>query len=384
MSLTHLVSCVWEFCHQKRNFDLICKEWLQLVFPPKWFSVKNHQQERCVWFCHCWRFLLVRDKVTTLSIITYVSDSVWTALKCSVKNRASHVKSGQSDCVIGSKTLFLCSPAALVCLNVMCLYSNYRGGRKLRQATWSHNLQWHHIVSCRVSQDAGKTSLETFSSCLFPILYLSSPFFCLYADRRLLLLVCLISSLPVTSTKLDMDFSQSFSLLNEQLRPRITTNQQLYSTLSRLEDKQWGSLRSQCSYRPTILPTEPKNCVTTAEPEEPEPEETAIGENEVSVDLDERDSPLITDLNLKDAGEEELSDKDSNTSPTEEKDIPGELASNVTSESTESGSGDSGSCSLQTNYLDGTLPDLIRSGRPLGRRRTLGPVSDTVGRLTLL
>lgn len=175
-----------------------------------------------------------------------------------------------------------------------------------------------------------------------------------------------------------MDFSQSFSLLNEQLRPRITTNQQLYSSLSRLEDKQWGSLRSQCSYRSTILPAEPKTCVTPAEPEDPEPEEAAEQEDVDSVDLEDRDSQLITDLNLKDSGEEELSDKDSNTSPTEEKDVPGELASKGTRESTEPGAGDSGDCSLQTSYLDGTLPDLIRSGRPLGRRRTLGPVSDTL------
>ncbi|KAM3869264.1 bicaudal-D-related protein 2-like [Diretmus argenteus] len=34
--------------------------------------------------------------------------------------------------------------------------------------------------------------------------------------------------------------------------------------------------------------------------------------------------------------------------------------------------------SLSQSYLDGTLPDLIRSGRPLSRRRTLGPVSDTL------
>ncbi|KAM6986939.1 bicaudal-D-related protein 2-like [Aplochiton taeniatus] len=46
------------------------------------------------------------------------------------------------------------------------------------------------------------------------------------------------------------------------------------------------------------------------------------------------------------------------------------------------GSGDSGGSGtaspLQRNYNDRALPDLIRSGRPLSRRRTLGPVSDTL------
>ena len=32
----------------------------------------------------------------------------------------------------------------------------------------------------------------------------------------------------------------------------------------------------------------------------------------------------------------------------------------------------------QMSYIERALPDLISSGRPLTRRRTLGPVSDTV------
>uniref|UniRef100_UPI0037E983FC bicaudal-D-related protein 2-like n=1 Tax=Semicossyphus pulcher TaxID=241346 RepID=UPI0037E983FC len=178
-----------------------------------------------------------------------------------------------------------------------------------------------------------------------------------------------------------MDFSQSFSALNEQLRPRVTTSEQLHSSLNRLEDKQWGSLRNQSSsYRPTVVPTEPKVSVTTTEPGDPE--ENAEQEDLVPGSLEEGDllpfnnSCLITELNLEDMGEEELLNKDSNTSPSEEKDIPGELTSKGTGESSESVASDGGS--NQRSYLDGTLPDLIRSGRPLGRRRTLGPVSDTL------
>ncbi|CAJ1063768.1 bicaudal-D-related protein 2-like [Xyrichtys novacula] len=158
-----------------------------------------------------------------------------------------------------------------------------------------------------------------------------------------------------------MDFSQSFSALNEQLRPRITTSQQLYSSLNRLEDKQWGSLRNQpSSYRSTILPTEPKISVTAAEPED-------AGEPGEAADREDSDS---------DVGDQGTPDKDSLSSSSEEKDISGVLTSKETGESTESVVGESGG--NQANFLDGTLPDLIRSGRPLGRRRTLGPVSDTL------
>ncbi|XP_060911328.1 bicaudal-D-related protein 2-like [Labrus mixtus] len=186
-----------------------------------------------------------------------------------------------------------------------------------------------------------------------------------------------------------MDFSQSFSRLNDQLRPRITTSPQLYSSLNRVEDRyrEWGSLRSRSSsYRQTILSTEPNITVTTAEPRDPgEPEEAADQEEFVSGGLEEGDcadlsifnNSSLTNLNLQDMGED-LFESDSNTSHSEEKDIEGELISEGTGESTESVAGEGGSSSLQGSYLDGTLPDLIRSGRPIGRRRTLGPVSDTL------
>ncbi len=180
-----------------------------------------------------------------------------------------------------------------------------------------------------------------------------------------------------------MDYSQSFSALNEKLRPRITSSEQLNSSLNRLEDRQSGSLRGRTlTYRPTVLPKEPEPKVTvaTTEPEDPEePEDDAGQEDLVSNGLL---SCIINELDLKDVGEEELVEEDSRTSRSEEKDIPGELTSKGTGGPSESVAGEGGS-SFQRSYLDGTLPDLIRSGRPLGRRRTLGHVSDTVGQQAL-
>lgn len=198
----------------------------------------------------------------------------------------------------------------------------------------------------------------------------------------------MILLLPVASTKPIMAYSLTFSALNEKLRPRINTSDMLYSSLNRLEDRQTGSLRTLPSpYRPTVLPTKPEAKVseTTTEPEDPEElEEDEEQEDLVSDDLEEGhcaellpfNNSCLTELNLKQVGGEELDD--SSISPSEEKDIPGELTSKGTGASSQSAASEGGS-SLQRSYIDGTLPDLIRSGRPLGRRRTLGHVTDTVG-----
>ncbi|XP_040906659.1 bicaudal-D-related protein 2-like [Toxotes jaculatrix] len=175
-----------------------------------------------------------------------------------------------------------------------------------------------------------------------------------------------------------MDFSQPFSVLNEKLRPRVTTSEQLYSSLNRLEDRQLGSLRNRSlSYRPTVLPAEPVP-VPITEPNNPEePKDDAEQEDLVTDGLEEgncaallpvNNTCLITELNLKDVGEEEQS---------EEKDSPGELTTKETRDSSVSLASE-GESSLQRSYIDGTLPDLIKSGRPLSRRRTLGHVSDTL------
>ncbi|TDH05028.1 hypothetical protein EPR50_G00138780 [Perca flavescens] len=184
-----------------------------------------------------------------------------------------------------------------------------------------------------------------------------------------------------------MDYAQSFSTLNERLRPKITKSEQLYSSLNRLEEKQSNSLRSKSSsYRPTVLPTEPepKDCVATTEPEDPEePEDNCEQEDLVSDEENCADrlnnSCLITEFSLKDLEEEESVDESRNTSSPEEKENPGELISEGTGDSSESvATGGEGGSSFQRSYVNRTLPDLINSGRPLNRRRTLGHVSDTL------
>ncbi|XP_062261865.1 bicaudal-D-related protein 2-like [Platichthys flesus] len=184
-----------------------------------------------------------------------------------------------------------------------------------------------------------------------------------------------------------MDFSQSFSALNEKLKPRVTTSEQLYSSLNRVEDRQLGSLGIRTSYRPTVLPADPKGLVIMTEPHGPlEPEADAEQEDLVSDNLGEGNCAdmrlntcLISGLNLKDVGDEELADEDSSSSQSEEKDSQGELPTEGTTNSSGSRpSSSEGGSSLQMSFVDGTLPDLLNSGKPLSRRRTLGHVSATL------
>lgn len=187
-----------------------------------------------------------------------------------------------------------------------------------------------------------------------------------------------------------MTSSEPFSVLNQRLKPRFTTSEQLCSSLNRLEDRQSSLLRSRfSSYQPTHRPEEPEPKVSATIPEQEEPEEnegSAEQEDLVSDDLQEMKfsdllpvstSSLLTELNLTDVAEE--ADDDSGSSHSEEKDGPGELATEGTRDSSKSvalaGGGES---SIQRKYIDGTLPDLINSGRPLGRRRTVGHVSVTL------
>lgn len=172
-----------------------------------------------------------------------------------------------------------------------------------------------------------------------------------------------------------MDYSQPFSVLNERLRPRVTSSNQLHSSLSRLEDRQMGSLRSRfTSYRTTVLPPEPE---PEPEPEEPEQEDLdcdSLGEGSCADLLPGSNSILITQLNLN---EEELAEEDNVSTHSEEKDTPGDLSTEGSRDSpvTIRLTAEDGSQS----FINGTIPDLLKSGRPLSRRRTLGHVSETVG-----
>lgn len=175
-----------------------------------------------------------------------------------------------------------------------------------------------------------------------------------------------------------MAYYTTFSALNEKLRPRFATSDQLYSTLNRME-VQVGSTRSfLASYQPTVLP-EINRSEMTVEPEVKQEPEGNVQQQIEDLTSDFQDEgsespPLdasvqLIELSLND-GEEQRMD--------EEKDVPGELTSSTAGSPSQSLNGEDGS-PLRQSYDDGTLPDLIRSGRPLGRRRTLGHVSETVG-----
>lgn len=173
-----------------------------------------------------------------------------------------------------------------------------------------------------------------------------------------------------------MAYYSSFSALNERLRPRLSASDRLYSSLYRMEHGYSGSLKPLPStYRPTILPAAPEAKVleAVAEPEEPR------GDAEQEVSEEQPCSEASHHSEIQDEISQELDEQDSRMSPSEEKDVPGELApkGTVTSSQVTSGKPDA---TLERSFEDGTLPDLIRSGRPLGRRRTLGHVSETVGR----
>lgn len=168
----------------------------------------------------------------------------------------------------------------------------------------------------------------------------------------------------------------SFSALNERLRPRLSASDRLYSSLYRMEYGYAGSLKPLPStYRQTILPPEPEPEpeVSEASSDPEEPGEDAAPE----VSTAEQACTGPSQLTEIDKISEEPDDEDSRMSPSEEKDVPGELVSKATDASTQSSTS-----KPDNSYIDGTLPDLIRSGRPLGRRRTLGHVSETVGRST--
>ncbi|XP_058483290.1 bicaudal-D-related protein 2-like [Solea solea] len=185
-----------------------------------------------------------------------------------------------------------------------------------------------------------------------------------------------------------MDFSQPFSVLNERLKPRGSASEQLHSSLSRLEDRQMSATRTKSTYRPTVLPAEPdpKPPVALTQPEDPQaPGDNSTQEDAVSTGSEGADLQpgnnfcLSPEIFFQDDGEEEARDEDSSSTNSEEKDNPGELApTRMMSLSGSVPAAGEGGSPAQLNYIDATLPDLLHSGRPLSRRRTLGHVSATL------
>ncbi|MEQ2213302.1 hypothetical protein XENOCAPTIV_012631 [Xenoophorus captivus] len=186
-----------------------------------------------------------------------------------------------------------------------------------------------------------------------------------------------------------MDYSQPFSMLNEHLRPRLTSSEQLHSSLCRLENRKLDSLRStSTSYRTTVLPTEPEPQISITDPGDLEPPQDNTTQNLVYATTEEGLSsdllPFInscfnTDFTIKNEDEDEQVNDDGSITQFEDTDSPSELASEEAMDSLKAGQGaGAGESPFQRFYPDKTLPDLINSGRPLGRRRTLTHVSDTV------
>lgn len=182
-----------------------------------------------------------------------------------------------------------------------------------------------------------------------------------------------------------MDNSVPFSVLNERLRPRFTAMERLCYSLNTLEDKQQGSLRtSPSTARPTILPAEPEPkepvSPTSVEPEDDVEREDPVSDGFLS-QADYGDGLLAMINQCLDATmniDDLAAVRENETpSPTEQTGNPDGLTTERTGEESEPAVKEEGSESRRS-YLDRTLPDLIRSGRPLSRRRTLGPVSDTV------
>ncbi|XP_077403580.1 bicaudal-D-related protein 2-like [Vanacampus margaritifer] len=139
----------------------------------------------------------------------------------------------------------------------------------------------------------------------------------------------------------DPDFSADFSDLNSRLRPRprLNASEQLYWSLSRVPSK--TARRGPALQRTASL----------SEPEDDGPDADS-------------DSRALAGLSLRDAREGPGSGSD---------EAPQQDSSQGRSESPMLEGGDS---PFQRSYM--TLPDLINGSRPLGRRRTLGHVNDTL------
>ncbi|KAF6715792.1 Bicaudal D-related protein 1 [Oryzias melastigma] len=184
-----------------------------------------------------------------------------------------------------------------------------------------------------------------------------------------------------------MDYSQPFSVLNEKLRPSFTFSEQLYSSLNRLEDRRMNSFRGKStSSQSTILTgdEEPKQSMTEPETLKDQEDLVCSGQEEELEEEEETqgdfisfvDPRLFSNMNLTNVDEQV---DDSSAAESEAKEDSENLSTTETEGSSKpEGGKDVEGSSLEGCYIDGSLPDLIKSGRPLGRRRTVGHAMDTL------
>ncbi|XP_014051382.1 uncharacterized protein isoform X1 [Salmo salar] len=184
----------------------------------------------------------------------------------------------------------------------------------------------------------------------------------------------------------------AFSVLNERLRPRFTAMERLCYSLDTLEDgpQRPGTVSGGSTTRSTILrdvsQTQEDSSSTTTKPEQEDvvtegltslTEEGDIGPEPLTMSKINDCSKLF--LTIEDArpdGSGELTVV--RDSLTVANDGPDGLTVVIEGDGDGSDAVSEDRSTSRRSYIDGMLPDLIRSGRPLNRRRTLGPVSDTL------
>ncbi|XP_010893521.1 bicaudal-D-related protein 2-like [Esox lucius] len=183
-----------------------------------------------------------------------------------------------------------------------------------------------------------------------------------------------------------------FSILNERLRPRFTAMERLCYSLDPLDEgiKRPGAVRGTLTTHSPILRDKPQtrddSCSTATEPEDESEQEDVIKEG-LSHVIEEGDDGLepltlaIGDRLMPSLTVEGASpDGDELTAVSEsvsvENDGPSGLSTVCEGDGSEATGKDNNP--PRWNHVEGTLPDIIRSGRQLNRRRTLGPVSDTL------
>ncbi|KAM8897923.1 bicaudal-D-related protein 2-like [Spinachia spinachia] len=169
-----------------------------------------------------------------------------------------------------------------------------------------------------------------------------------------------------------MERAQSFSALNQRLRPQLPI-EQVYTSLNKLEERQLSSLRIKSAPVRTTVLEGPGPKASERKPEDDSEREDPASNEGNCAGLSS--NPIhITEANIH-----ELIDDNRSLSSSEEEGHPTELPSEGSGLPSQTAASDAeGEGLLQSGRVNKTLPDLISSGKPLSRRRTLGHVSETL------